>query len=213
MNKSEFFSFLDDNQSEIIMADTKIKTVNRGSVVEIALSIPGYAAFTLSRHKPNSQKLAENEVKFARWFMEWSEIESVEVQTIQQAAKDIIITQPAPATDLFDVIEFISMRTIPGFWTQKKPGRNPAKVTQQKKDKEYPQTSSQQFNAMHLVVANLNYHLSFILAMINLSEIITYVFIRRRRRVRLPERIHRIESVLLSVVARTGRGPPRITAG
>jgi len=212
MNKSEFFSFLDDNQSEIIMADTKIKTVHRGSVVEVTLSIPGYAAFTLSRHKPNSQKLAENEVKFARWFAEWSENESVDAQIIEDAAKDIIITAPEQPVDLFATIEFISMRPIVGFWTQKKPGRNPAKVTQQKKDKEYPQTSSQQFNAMRLFVANLNYHLAFIRAMINLSEIITYVFIHRRWWVTQHVRIHRRGSALLSVMARTGRAPPRVTA-
>ena len=211
MNKSEFFGFLDDNQSEIIMADTKIKTVHRGSVVEVTLSIPGYAVFTLSRHKPNSQKLAENEVKFARWFTEWSENESLDTQIIEDAAKDIIITHPEQPDDLFATIEFISMRPVVGFCTQKKPGRNPAKVTQQKKDKEYPQTSSQQFNAMRLFVANLNYHLAFIRAMINLSEIITYVFIHRRLWVTKHVRILRRDSILLSVMAQTVRAPPRVT--
>lgn len=213
MNKSEFFSFLEENQSEIIMANSRVKTIHRGSVVEVTLSVPGYASFTLSRHKPNSQKLELAEAKFTRWFAEWSEIEPEEVKALELASKDIVITSPELTSQLFDHVEFVSMRPIVGYGTKKKPEVNPAKVTQQKKDKEYPQTSSQHLNAWRSVVASQNYHLPHADPMINLSEIITCVFGRRTKIITHDDMSRRKVSVFPSVMARIDRAPPKVKVG
>ena len=194
MNKQEFFQLLDDNESEIVMAATRVRTIQRGSVVEVVLSVQGYGVFTLSRHKPDSQKLALNEEKFVRWFAEWSETEEPE----------------AEGTDLFSSVEFISMRPIREVQAKKKPDTHPAKVTQQKKDKDYPQTSSQPLNAWRSSVAKLNYYLPNATGMHILSEIITYVFIRRRCVLNRHVLFHQKASTYPSVMAQTGRGPPRV---
>ena len=213
MNKSEFFSFLEENQSEIIMVNSRVKTIQRGSVVEVTLCVPGYASFTLSRHKPNSQKLELAEAKFARWFAEWSEIEPEEVKALEVASKDMVISSVEVTSQLFDHVEFVSMRPIVNHGMKKKPEVNPAKVTQQKKDKEYPQTSSQHLNAWRSVVASQNYHLPHANSMINLSEIITCVFRRRRNVITPCDMSRRKSSAFPSVMARTDHAPPKVRVG
>ncbi|NIG13045.1 hypothetical protein F3J37_01005 [Pantoea sp. Al-1710] len=209
MNKSEFFSLLEDNQSEIIMTNTRIRSIQRGSVVEVVLSIQGYGVITLSRHKPGSQKLTENEVKFDRWFAEWTETESEPMSVSTLTIEPVEVSATNIHHDLFLDVEFISMKVVRERETKKKPGVTPAKVTQQKKiDKDHPQTSTQYLNALRSVFANSDYYLLKIRGIHNLSEIITYVFMLRRGDVSFLCLFHQTVSVFPLVVAQNTRAPP-----
>lgn len=209
MIKSEFFQLLEENQSEIVMTNTEVKTIQRGSHVEIVLSVRGYGLFTLSRHVTGSQKLSINEAKFVRWFDEWSELPSQSVEGIELVKSDIVISEPECVVSLFDEIEFVSMRVLRERDTKKRPEFSPAKYTQQKKLQVFPQTSSQQFNAMCCDFLRSNYYLSILLRRINLSGIFTYVSFRRRRDFIRRELFHRFSLVVLLGVVRTCLGPPR----
>ncbi|PPC63945.1 hypothetical protein C1Y41_04695 [Pantoea sp. ICBG 1758] len=213
MNKTEFFQLLDENHSEIVMAKTEVKTIHRGSVVEVSLSILGYALFTLSRHKPDSQKLSLNEVKFARWFTEWSESVCDSLESVAEEVKPVEVTVMEQSVDLFEAIEFVSMRVIRQRVEEKKPVSQPAKVTQQSKDKEYPQTSAKHSNATRQNITRRDYYLPNRTGMHNLSEIITYVFKRQRRYLTHLFGSHRTEPTLTSVKVRTGLAPPMGAVG
>jgi len=167
MNKPEFFELLNDNQSEIVLSKTTIRTVQRGSVVEIVLAIRGYGVFTLSRHKPASQKLTLNEEKFVRWFDEWSESPSEEAVVTDHVA-------------LFDQVEFVSMRPLHELQA-KKSRTFIRQKSHSKKNKEYPQTFTQLRSAWRLDVTRQDYYLPNPMGRINLSDSNTYVFNQHKK--------------------------------
>jgi len=213
MNKSDFFQLLEENHSEIVMAKTTVKTFQRGSVVELVLSIQGYGVFTLSRHKPSSKTLSENEEKFARWFTEWSESASSTLEAISDASVNIEISPVEPSFDLFEVVEFVSMKVIPDWQMKKKPDGYPAKVTQHKRDKDHPQTYPQFLSAWRSVIAGWKYYLPSPPGMNNLSEFITYVFNRRRYEISHLLVFHRLRSVCPLVMARSRYELQKVTDG
>jgi len=60
---------------------------------------------------------------------------------------------------------------------EKKPDSHPAKVTQQFKDKEYPQTPTQYLNVNRSVFASAHYHLSNTSGLHKVSDSITRIFL------------------------------------
>jgi len=89
MTKSEFFQLLNDTRHEITVSHANIQVMNRITYREVTLCIPGYALFTLTRHKSHSDVAQCNLDKFTRWLAIWSE-EQVEAENIRRIKSETI---------------------------------------------------------------------------------------------------------------------------
>ena len=120
MTKSDFFQLLDDNQHEITTTNARVRLVNRVDHVEVILSVPGHAVFTLSRHNEGSKKSQVMLDRFTRWFAEWSELDDVITIDLQVSAENDCVVSRVEMTErnepvflpVLDIIPDVPQRSV-----------------------------------------------------------------------------------------------------